>query len=180
MLNLHGSRALLSFAASPILVAGLFAGFFADDRETASVAPAAVAGPDANAQETTTFLANALIAAVANISDAVPAGTAPAQILSASAAVSALLPEAEPIYRLIDASGSPLDGKNLPKGPFEVQGMVQLAGGAASVQKQGSAFLRTLLPLTNDMHPNCMTCHANYAALPPGTLVGAASFRVRI
>ena len=57
---------------------------------------------------------------------------------------------------------------------------MELLGGEPVVQEVQGGHLRTLVPLTSDMHPNCMTCHTNYAALPAGTVVGAASFKIRL
>ncbi|MEM9382124.1 MAG: hypothetical protein AAGB93_19370 [Planctomycetota bacterium] len=142
--------------------------------------PSAPAPNLAEAQATTEALANAVVSAVISISDATPPGSDPAEIEAASRAVSLLAPGRWHSYRLIDATGDPLDGKNQPFGAFENQGLAQLVAGAPSVQQVIGGRLRTLLPLTNDAHPNCATCHTNYGALPPGTVVGAASFRVKL
>ena len=45
-----------------------------------------------------------------------------------SAAVSLLLPPGNGSYGLIDATGFPLDPANLPKGSFEVSGLMELLG----------------------------------------------------
>ena len=125
-------------------------------------------------------MASALVAAVASISDATPPGASQTDIAAGFAAVEALVPDCQSTYGLIDASGDPLDIDNLPQGKFETDGMMQLLGGAPVVQETVGGHLRTLVPLTNDMHPNCATCHTNYDALAPGTVVGAASFKIKL
>ena len=90
------------------------------------------------------------------------------------------MPDCQTTYRLIDASGGPLDVSNMARGPFETQGLADLIGGAPIVQEVEGGHLRTLVPLTNDMHPNCMTCHTNYAGLPAGSVIGAASLKVKL
>ena len=96
-----------------------------------------------------------------------------------SEAISILLGDSTE-YRLLDASGDPLDPENVAEGKFESDAMADLLDGAPVVQEVVGGHLRTVVPLTNDMHPNCITCHTNYAGMDPGTVVGAASFKVRL
>ncbi|MCA8950944.1 MAG: hypothetical protein KDE27_15680 [Planctomycetes bacterium] len=166
---------LCSVLAGPALLASLFT--------NPPAAPVAlpVPVPDlATAQLTTAVLTDALVAAVVSISDAAPPTATATELAAGFAAVSALLSPGQHTYRLIDASGDPIEGRNRARGAFEIDGLAQLLGGAASVQASVGNELRTLVPLTSDMHPNCATCHANYGALPAGTIVGAASLRVRL
>ena len=135
---------------------------------------------DLKAQQTTTVLANALVAAVVSISDATPPGSNPSDVEANSDAVSILVPECQSTYKLIDASGNPLDTGNTPSGRFEADGLSDLVNGAPIVQEVVGGHLRTLVPLTSDMHPNCMSCHTNYNSLPSGTVVGAAAFKVKL
>ncbi|MEM7308686.1 MAG: DUF3365 domain-containing protein [Planctomycetota bacterium] len=160
-------------------LAAPFAAVLAAGAFHASAGAPAAGGGLAQAEQTTVALADALVAAVASISDTVPAGSDPLEIAAASKAVSLLLPPGKKAYRLTDATGDPLDPKNDPKGTFEVQGLQDLVAGAPLVQQVIGGKLRTLVPLTSDMHPNCMTCHTNYAGLPSGTVVGAASLAVK-
>ena len=101
------------------------------------------------------------------------------EIEAGSNAVSALFPGRHGAFRLIDATGDPLGCDNEPEGPFEANGVADLLAGMPVVQQTIGHRLRTLVPLTNDMHPNCATCHLNYDALPAGTVVGAASLRIK-
>lgn len=141
-----------------------------------------IAGPTpgsvTKATETTAVLADALVAAVVSLSDAAPPDAPPEQIEAASDAVSLLLAECQDRFRLIDASGDPLDPANLPQGSFEIDALADVVNGAGVVQRIVAGELRTVIGLTNDMHPNCASCHANYSEMKPGTVVGAASFRV--
>ena len=131
-----------------------------------------------HAKETTAKLADAVVAAVVNLSDSVPAGSSIGDITSASRAVSLIVPDCQDAYRLVDATGNPIDANNAPIDAFEVRGLMQLSGGAAVVQEVDGAYLRTMAPLTNDMHPNCATCHTAYTGMPANTFVGAAAFKV--
>lgn len=160
-------------AAAVLSIAFLVAGSFEASARTASRA-----GDVEQAAQTTTILVDAVVARVVSISDSVPPEASPAAVGAASNAVSLLVPESQSAYRLVDATGAPLDASNVPADPFEVRALIRLLEGAPAVQEVVGAELRTLVPLTSDMHPNCTTCHADYGGLPPGTLVGAASFRV--
>ena len=132
------------------------------------------------ATETTEALIGAVVAAVASISDQTPPGASAEEVAANSAAVSLLLPKGQSAYRLLDATGAPLDPKNRAKGSFEKHALLELLGGAPAVQSAQEGRLRTLVPLTSDMHPNCVSCHTNYAGLPSGTVVGAGSFQVKL
>lgn len=132
------------------------------------------------AERTTVTLANAVVAAVISISDATPMGSSAADIEANSDAVSLLVPECQTSYKLIDATGDPLDLRNFPQGSFETDALEQLVNGAPIVQEVVGPDLRTYVPLTGDAHPNCATCHTNYVGLAPGTVVGAAAFKVKL
>jgi len=176
-MKLLSTTPCLTAAAMALL--GLFATTTFVRPSEAAPAAASAASP-ADAAQTTTALANALVAAVASISDATPPGSTLAEIDASSRAVSALLPECQTTYGLIDASGEPLDPTNAPKTQLEAQAMIELVGGVPVVQTTLGGYLRTFVPLTSDMHPNCTTCHTSYQALPPGTVVGAAAFKVKL
>lgn len=138
-------------------------------------------GDVAQAEQTTAALAGALVSAVASISDATPHDATPEQIAAGSAAISMLFAECQRDFRLIDASGDPLDSKNLPQGSFEVDALAELvSNGGGSVQEVINGRLRTVVALTNDMHMNCVSCHTNYGEFEPGSVIGAASFMVKI
>jgi len=139
---------------------------------------AAPMGGVAQAQQTTTTLTNALVAAVASISDAAPAMASPLELEAGFEAVSLLVPECQDAYRLVDATGEPIDPANVPQDSFERRSLQSLLAGAPVIQEIMGGELRTLVPLTSDMHPNCATCHTNYDLYPAGTVVGAASIRV--
>lgn len=132
------------------------------------------------AQETTAVLAGALVAGVVSISDASPPDATPEQLAAGSEAVSLLFSECQRRYRLIDASGAPLDPRNKPHGSWESNALADVVGGAGVVQEVVGGQLRTVVGLTNDMHPNCVSCHTNYAEFEPGTVIGAASFGIKI
>ncbi len=183
--RLLSRSALCAMIAAPALVTGLTTLHDASTSVNETAIEAGLETPPAmfdlaTAQETTTVLTNALVAAVASISDTTPPGATLMEIEAGSKAVSALVPGHGWNYRLIDATGSPLDHKNQPFGNFEVQSLAQLVLGSPTIQEVRFGKLRTLVPLTNDMHPNCKTCHVNYDALPAGTVVGAASIRVKL
>ena len=134
---------------------------------------------EAQAQQTTAVLASALVAAVASITEATPPGSSPELIEANSEAISMLVPGRRSAYRLLDAIGDPLNPQNIARGRFERDAMDALLEGAPQVQEVAGNSLRTVIPLTNDMHPNCVTCHTAYDEYPSGTVVGAASLRVQ-
>jgi len=177
--RLNGKLDAKSASLSAVLL-GLLGGALLIGSSGASTPVASPAAGTEQAERTTTALANALVAAVASISDATPPGATLTEIEANSEAVSILLPECQNTYKLIDASGSPLDPDNVPKSNFEASALMELIGGAPLVQETIGGHLRTLVPLTSDMHPNCMTCHTNYGAFAPGTVVGAAVFKVKL
>lgn len=169
----------------PHLLAALLVPALASAASVAAVATGGLAvklapADVAQATKTTETLVGGLVAAVGAISDATPPGSTPADVAANSAAVTLLLPPGNGSYGLIDATGFPLDPANLPKGSFEVGGLLELLGGAPIVQSVEGGSLRTMVPLTSDMHPNCMVCHADYGMLPAGTVVGAAAVRVKL
>ena len=137
-------------------------------------------GDVAQAEATTVALANALVAAVVSISDAAPPDAGPEQIKAGSQAVSLIFAECNREYRLIDASGAPIGANNVAHGAWEMDALDAVVNGAPVVQEVVGGQLRTVVPLTNDMHPNCMTCHSNYADFVPGTVIGAASLKINI
>ena len=138
------------------------------------------AGDVVQAVETTSVLTDAVVAAVVSVSDACPPGSTPEEILAGSRTISLLVPESQSAIRLIDASGDPLDASNVPLDRFEARGMPKLLAGDPIVQEVYGRRLRTLVPLTSDMHGNCATCHTGFSAMPSGTVVGAAGFDVRL
>lgn len=131
----------------------------------------------ADAETTTNALINALVAAVVNVTeDTVETGN----VGPNSRAISLLVPRGA-AYRLVDASGDPLDPRNKPRGRFEKQGLQKLVGQPAfsTVQDEGSRKLRTLFSLP--FLPGCETCHTNYARdFEEGDIVGAISVKVRL
>jgi len=170
-MNLRSTLASLSGLSLLLLLAGIL------DAPARAASPAAAGS---RAERATAALTQSLVAAVANLSDGVPPGSSLGDILAASDAVSMLVPDCQDRYRLIDATGGPLDPANVPLDDFELLGLAELVGGATRVQRAFGPDLRTLAPLTSDMHPNCVTCHTSYAMLPPDSVVGAASLRVEL
>lgn len=165
----HPALAALSGLSLVLLAVGSF---------DAPARAASGSGAITTAEQTTETLTQALVAAVASISDSVPPGAPAIELQAASVAVSLLLPESQEAYRLVDATGDPIDPGNLPQDEFEFRGLMQLVDGVPQVQRIQGSDLRTLVPLTNDMHPNCISCHTNFGALPPSSVVGAAALRV--
>ena len=164
-------KPLLAALVVPVVGSFALAGFVANKSAPASVA---------QATQTTNALIGGLVSAVASISDATPPGSTPETLAANSDAISSLLPKCQQTYGLIDATGAPLNVTNLPKGGFEANALKELLGGVPKVEVVQGNHLRTMVPLTNDMHANCMSCHTNYALLPPGSVVGAASFKVKL
>ena len=176
-----GRLTVTSITASLILLlaVGVFGNSFLTKSFDASIAVAAPGDPTDGAIATTETLINALVAAVFSISDAT---VNPEDVGPNSEVVSLLLAPGQDNYRLIDASGGPLNPNNVARGNFERSALAELVatGGLGStVQDVVGNQLRTLFALTNNAHPNCVTCHENYAGLPSGTVIGAISTRVK-
>ncbi len=129
--------------------------------------------------ETTTALADAVIAAVASISDGVGAPGAPQSTIDTySLAISLLLGNDDSVRLISNRSLGLLLGRNnsKPRGNVEKSLLADaLSSGTPQSAVSGNTLI-TVIPLSDNFHPNCVTCHTDF--VPDGTLIGAASFRV--
>ncbi|MEX2176687.1 MAG: DUF3365 domain-containing protein [Pirellulaceae bacterium] len=85
--------------------------------------------------------------------------------------------------RLIDATGSPYEAKNVAQDAFEKEGLKKLKSGEAYyeqvVEKDGKARLRALTPVPVVMQ-KCVMCHPHYADAKKGEPIGAISYSMPI
>jgi hypothetical protein len=85
--------------------------------------------------------------------------------------------------RLLDATGSPYEPKNVAQDDFEREGIRRLKSGEATyeqvIRQDGAWRLRALTPIPVVMQ-KCVMCHDHYATAKPGEPVGAISYSVPI
>lgn len=163
-----------------VLVNALVSGLFSISDAT----PQGTSAEDIAANSTAISL---LFSAGQSAFDSAPSGLSDRELWGTSTdvsgpseAVALPVPHCPSAYKLIDASGAPLDPANLPMGAYEIGVMAQLVSGTPLVQEVTGPFLRTYVPLKNSFHPNCVTCHTNYAGLAPGSVVGALATKIRL
>ena len=137
----------------------------------------ALAGPVEEAQATTDALAGAVLAAIGSIT----AATTDDNITENSEAISLLLPKGKGAYRLLDATGDPLNKLNKPKGRFEAVALDN-ARNSVTTQEVKGQYLLTVVPLTltSENQEACARCHSNYEYIVVPDIVGAASFRIKL
>ena len=85
--------------------------------------------------------------------------------------------------RLIDATGSPYEEKNVAKDDFEKEGVKQLKAGKpyyeTVVEIKGKPHLRALTPVPV-VSKKCIMCHDHYSEAKKGEPIGAISYSVPI
>jgi len=133
------------------------------------------AGPQdvTSAQQTTTALANMVVAALKNITE----NTTPETVVANSEAVTLILAHCQDHYGLLAGTKPPLNPKNVSHDAFETKALQLALTGQTTQVVQGNR-LRTVVPL--NFVQKCALCHTNFAGLPLNAIVGAAEFNVPI
>jgi hypothetical protein len=81
--------------------------------------------------------------------------------------------------RLIDATGEPYEGENVPADDFEKAAIKALKAGKPTyeqeIKKDGKRYLRmaTAIPV---VHKKCIMCHPAYEKAKPGEAIGAIGY----
>lgn len=85
--------------------------------------------------------------------------------------------------RLIDASGEPLEDKNVAKDDFEKAAVAALKGGKPYydqvIEKDGKRYLRAATPIPVVLK-KCTMCHPNYEKVKAGEPIGMLGYTVPI
>ena len=85
--------------------------------------------------------------------------------------------------RLIDATGLPVEEKNVAKDKFEKEGIQKLKAGEKYydkvVEQDGKYRLRAITPVPVVMK-KCVMCHDHYADAKDGEPIGAISYSIPI
>lgn len=85
--------------------------------------------------------------------------------------------------RLIDASGEPLEAKNVAKDDFEKAAVAALKNGKAFheqvVEKEGKRTFRAATPIPVVLK-KCTLCHPNYEKIPAGGVIGILSYQLPV
>ncbi|MEZ5940389.1 MAG: DUF3365 domain-containing protein [Planctomycetaceae bacterium] len=85
--------------------------------------------------------------------------------------------------RLLDATGSPYEETNAPQTGFETEAIKALKKGAATHEEvttiNGKPVLRIATPVPVVLE-KCTMCHAHYAKVKPGEVIGALSYIIPI
>ena len=81
--------------------------------------------------------------------------------------------------RLLDASGEPIEAKNIAKDEFEKTAIAALKGGKPYyeqvIEKDGKRYLRAATAIPVVMQ-KCTICHPNYEKVKPGEAIGAIGY----
>jgi len=106
-----------------------------------------------------------------------PAGTA------AIALFSAMKKKGWHEVRLVDASGEPIEEKNLPQDKFEKAAVKHLKAGndyyEKVVKQDGKRYLRAATPIPVVLE-KCTMCHENYKQAKKGEPIGSLSYKLLI
>ncbi|HEX5104048.1 MAG TPA: DUF3365 domain-containing protein [Pirellulaceae bacterium] len=112
-----------------------------------------------------------------NDADDLPAGSA------AIALFDAIKKKGHHEVRLLDATGEPLEDKNVAKDAFEKAAIAALKGGKPYydqvIEKDGKRYLRAATPIPVVLK-KCTMCHPNYENAKPGEPIGALGYTVPI
>jgi hypothetical protein len=85
--------------------------------------------------------------------------------------------------RLLDASGEPIEKKNVAKDEFEKAAVAALKAGKPGyeqiVEKDGKRYLRSATPIPVVLQ-KCTICHPNYENAKKGEAIGAISYTMLI
>lgn len=85
--------------------------------------------------------------------------------------------------RLLDATGEPYDSDNTPRAGFETKAVQQLKAGQPWYEEvseqEGKRYLSVATPLPVVMK-KCTMCHAHYADVPAGQIIGAVGYKLPI
>lgn len=85
--------------------------------------------------------------------------------------------------RLLDATGEPYDEDNTPRPGFEADAIKALKGGKATFEKvvtedgKRKLLIATPVPVVLE---KCTLCHAHYAKVKEGEIIGALSYKIPI
>jgi hypothetical protein len=85
--------------------------------------------------------------------------------------------------RLLDATGEPYDDENTPRPGFETKAVKELKSGKdwyeEQTQEDGQRYLHVATPLPVVLR-KCTICHAHYADVPEGQIIGAVGYKLKI